>query len=106
LQVPFDFHHYLPINDADLLSGIYLIGGGRRRIVPGAAYPPVEHPGVYQFRWNQGRELPEYQIILLSGGGGEFESEPTGTVQWSEAALVVLFCTRSAVWPRLVFMRR
>lgn len=97
LQVPFDFHHYLPINDADLLSGLYLIGGGRRRIVAGATYPPVEHPGVYQFRWNQGRELPEYQIILLSDGGGKFESQPTGTVRWNEAALVVLF---PGIWHR------
>ncbi|KAA1259924.1 Xylose operon regulatory protein [Rubripirellula obstinata] len=97
MQAPFDFHHYLPINDADLLSGLYLIGGGRRRIVSGATYPPVEHPGVYQFQWSQGRELPEYQIILLSDGGGEFESKPTGTMKWNDAALVILF---PGVWHR------
>lgn len=97
LSLPFEFHHYLPIHDADLHSGLYLIGGGRRRISPDQSYPPVEHPGVYHFRWEQGRELPEYQLILLTDGGGEFESEATGVVNLLGPCLLVLF---PGVWHR------
>lgn len=94
---PFEFHHYLPIHDAVLHSGLYLIGGGRRCVAADQIYPPVEHPGVYQFRWERGRELPEYQIILLTDGGGQFESEATGVVDLEGPCLVVLF---PGVWHR------
>jgi len=97
LSTPAEFHHYLPIHDADLHLGLYVIGGGRRRICPGQSYPPVEHPGLYNFRWSQGRELPEYQIIFLSQGGGQFESKSTGVVELEESSLIVLF---PGVWHR------
>jgi AraC-like DNA-binding protein len=97
LSKEFGFYHYLPISDTDMQRGLYMTGGGRGAIPAGQAYPPAEHPGMYHFSWQQGRELPEFQLILITEGRGTFESEPTGCLQLEGDCLLVLY---PGVWHR------
>ena len=92
-----NFYHYLPVDDLAMRWGSYLTGVGRGVIPPGKSYPPREHPSLYDFEWGRGRTLPEFQLILITGGQGVFESRQTGIVPFQSASLLVLF---PGVWHR------
>ncbi|MHB8901896.1 MAG: AraC family transcriptional regulator [Thermoguttaceae bacterium] len=91
------FHHYLPVDDQGIDWGIYVTGAGRVAIRPGQAYPPPGHPGPYDFRWESGRTLPEFQVLLVTRGRGGFESRETGAVTIGDGSLMFLF---PGVWHR------
>lgn len=91
------FFHYLPVNEETMTWGMYVTGLGRAIIHPGERYPPSGHPVLYQFDWARGRTLPEFQLVLVSNGAGEFESEATGNVRFEGSALFFLF---PGVWHR------
>ena len=84
------FYHYLPVNDQAMQWGFYITGVGRGVIAPGQPYPPVAHPQLYDFNWRQGRTLPEFQLVLLTEGSGEFESQATGLQTFDDAVLFFL----------------
>ncbi len=94
---PYEFYHYLPVNDDAIHWGIYVTGAGRGRIPAEQTYPPVGHPSLYQFEWERGRTLPEFQIILVTAGRGVFESEPTGLRSIDPDTLILLF---PGIWHR------
>jgi AraC-like DNA-binding protein len=85
------FFHYFPVNEETMSRGIYVTGAGRAVIRPGEKYPPSGHPLLYQFDWSRGRTLPEFQLVLVTDGAGEFESEATGNVQFEGSALFMIF---------------
>jgi AraC-like DNA-binding protein len=91
------FFHYLPVNEETMSWGMYVTGLGWALVRPGEKYPPSGHPALYQFEWARGRTLPEFQLILITDGAGEFESEATGHVQLNAAASILLF---PGVWHR------
>jgi AraC-like DNA-binding protein len=91
------FFHYLPVDEETMKWGLYVTGAGRATIRPGEPYPPSGHPALYQFDWMRGRTLPEFQLLLISEGAGEFDSAPTGNVQFRDSALLFLF---PGVWHR------
>ncbi len=91
------FHHYLPVDDQSIDWGIYVTGAGRVAIRPGQPYPPPGHPGPYDFRWQLGRTLPEFQVLLVTDGHGLFESRETGMVTVADGSLMFLF---PGVWHR------
>jgi AraC-like DNA-binding protein len=91
------FFHYLPVNEETMSSGLYVTGAGRAAVEPGEKYPPSGHPVLYQFDWSRGRTLPEFQLVLITGGAGEFESKATGHVRFEGAALFTVF---PGVWHR------
>jgi AraC-like DNA-binding protein len=91
------FFHYLPVNEETMSWGIYVTGAGRAVIRPGEKYPPSGHPTLYQFDWSRGRTLPEFQLVLITDGAGEFESEATGLVRFEGVALLIIF---PGVWHR------
>lgn len=91
------FFHYLPVSDETMSSGIYVTGAGRAVIRPGEKYPLGGHPLLYQFEWSRGRTLPEFELILVTDGTGEFESEATGCVPIEGVALFIVF---PGVWHR------
>jgi len=86
-----DFFHYLPVDDFVMRWGLYLTGAGTAIIPSGTDYPPEGHPGVYDFLWDSGRTLPEFQIIFVTGGNGIFESKQTGEVVIQPDTLMMLF---------------
>lgn len=73
-----DIHFYLPVNDDAMRWGVYLTGVGRAVVPGGSSYPPYQHPRLYDFAWDQGRTLPEFQVVLISAGKGTFESKTNG----------------------------
>lgn len=85
------FFHYLPVSEETMSAGICVTGAGRAVIRPGEKYPPSGHPQLYQFDWSRGRTLPEFELILITDGAGEFESEATGRVQVDGVALFIVF---------------
>lgn len=92
-----DFHHYLPVNDDAMSWGAYLTSAGRMAMPAGRPYPPKGHPAVYQFDWRRGRVLPEFAMVFIAQGKGEFESEPTGRVEFDVPTVFFLF---PGVWHR------
>ena len=90
-------YHYLPVNDAAVSWGLYLTSVGRQTVPPNTQYPIEEHPDLYNFRWEQGRTLPEFQAVLITQGKGVFESKPTGLVNVQEGSVFFLF---PGVWHR------
>lgn len=86
-----NFFTYLPISENNMRWDLYLTGSGVATIAANAPYPPKGHPGVYNFRWETGRVLPEYQILLIVEGQGVFESSPTGPVTVRTGDVILLF---------------
>jgi AraC-like DNA-binding protein len=85
------FHHYLPIPDDLFRAGIYVTSAGRGVVHPGECYPPAPHPQLYQFKWSEGRILPEFSFILITSGTGMFESRATGQIPIGAGMAILLF---------------
>lgn len=92
-----DIHNYLPVNDDAMRWGIYLTGVGRAVVPSGSRYPPYSHPQLYDFRWDLGRTLPEFQVVLISEGSGIFETKATGELAVRPRSVFLLF---PGVWHR------
>jgi PAS domain S-box-containing protein len=84
------FHHYLPVNEQAIHWGAYLTGVGRSTTLPGQDYPLAGHPQLYDFSWENGRTLPEFQLLMVTGGAGEFESESVPLTSFQGDALFFL----------------
>jgi AraC-like DNA-binding protein len=69
------FFHYLPISDELFHDGFYLTSAGQVAIAPGQSYPPKGHPSLYDFNWREGRVLPEFSILIVASGSGEFQQD-------------------------------
>jgi AraC-like DNA-binding protein len=94
---PSDFHDYLPVNDDAMRWGIYVTGIGRSTVPADSAYPPARHPPLYGFRWERGRTLPEFAVVLIDQGQGIFESQQTGLLPVIAPSVMILF---PGVWHR------
>ena len=73
-------HGYFPVDDNVFTVGFYLTGAGVEHVEPHETYPLPSHPDMYEFSWNTGRVLPEYQLVYIGRGEGVFESRETGLV--------------------------
>jgi AraC-like DNA-binding protein len=91
------FFHYLTVEEQATACGLYLTGAGRAVIHPGDRYPPPGQAALHHFEWLRGRTIAEYQLIFISRGAGEFESQPTGHVDFDGPAMLFLF---PGVWHR------
>ncbi len=74
-------HRYFPVDDNVFATGFYLTGAGSERVGRGQPYPLPSHPDMYEFSWDTGRVLPEYQLVYIDRGKGVFESHETGKVK-------------------------
>ena len=92
-----DAFRYLPISPRTRSWGLFVTGGGHIEIPPHGTHPPQGHPNLYEFTWQRGRVLPEYQVILLAGGAGVFESDGTELRTLQAGQVVLLF---PGVWHR------
>lgn len=88
---------YLPVPELVTRLGLYVTGAGTDVVPPGAEYPRQNHPELYDFAWQTGRVLPEYQLVFVAEGEGEFESRKTGTLDIQPSTLMMLF---PDVWHR------
>ncbi|GAB5561598.1 MAG: AraC family transcriptional regulator [Synoicihabitans sp.] len=92
-----DFLTYHPVPPGADVWGLAVVAGGRATVAPGADYPPQGHGDGHAFTWENGRVLGAFQLLLVTAGGGEFESEPTGRIRVEAGAIIVLF---PGVWHR------
>lgn len=87
-----EFFRYPPISDYDKQWGVYVTGVGRTSVPPfSKSYPISVHPDHYQFRWEKGRVLDEYQALYILRGDGEFESARLGNKKVLPGSLMLLF---------------
>jgi AraC-like DNA-binding protein len=92
-----NYFRYIPVRQRDVQWGLYVTGAGCTSILPGDPYPPKNHPELYDFRWESGRTLPEYQMIYITGGQGIFDSAPTGKQDIAAGTVILLF---PGIWHR------
>ncbi len=95
--LPEEFFRYLPVSERDIQWDLYVTGAGHSDVPPGSRYPRSTHPDLYQFAWDRGRVLPEYQVLYLTRGEGVFESESSGKRKLSAGNVLLLF---PGVWHR------
>lgn len=69
-----NYFKYLTHSEEDENSGFYLTVGGYAHVLPNSEYPPRGHPSGYNFNWQKGRVLHEYQINYISEGEGIIET--------------------------------
>ena len=92
-----EYFRYLPVSEREKQWGLYVTGGGFNSIAPREPYPRPGHPRMYAFDWSNGRKLPQYQILYITRGEGEFESERSGRQPITAGCAVFLF---AGVWHR------
>ncbi|MGC4014726.1 MAG: AraC family transcriptional regulator [Luteolibacter sp.] len=90
-------HHYLPIPDELLHSGMYVTSVGRSVVSPGQIYPVGRHPSLYHFSWEEGRTLPEFSLLFVAEGGGILETQETGRMSLKAGMVLIVF---PGVWHR------
>ena len=85
------FTRYLPIEPSLIDWGVYILDAGYSTVAPRTAYPKPEHPTPYQFTWEKGRTLREFQVVYISKGGGEFQSSSNQIERLSAGNLFLLY---------------
>ena len=91
------FDRYLPVSERGRKWGLYVTGAGFGAVPPGRPYPRRGHPRSYEFAWQRGRVLQEYQLVYIHSGEGEFESRVTGPRRIEAGMVMMLF---PGVWHR------
>jgi len=86
-----NYYTYLPTSAEDEKWGMTLLNTGCGQITGSLHYPVKKHPAPYQFHWQQGRLLQEYQLIYISQGEGVFESRTAGSIDVVEGSIIILF---------------
>lgn len=81
---------YLPLGEADIRREFYVTGWGVADYAPGEAYPRPGHPEDYDFRWERGRVLGDFAVVLIADGEGEYEDRRLGRLQWRAGEVLLL----------------
>lgn len=84
-----DYFKYLTHSNEDLENGFYLTVGGHAKVLPETDYPPKGHPSGYNFDWNKGRILHEYQINYITEGEGIIETND-GEFEIKEGSILLI----------------
>ena len=92
-----NYFRYFPAAPAAAAWGLGVTAAGCTEIAPGPAYPPTRHPADHDFTWAHGRTLAALQVVLVSAGGGWFESRPTGRKRIAAGSA---FLVLPGVWHR------
>jgi AraC-like DNA-binding protein len=93
-----DFFKYLTTGKNDIDWGLYLTVAGKAEIPRNRDYPLPElnHPAGYNFQWEKGRTLREYQVHYITEGKGILENI-YGTFRIRPGTIMI---TRPDVWHR------
>ncbi len=87
-----EFYRYLATSERDIQWGIHVTGAGVSSVPPfSTIYPVRAHPDLYQFGWEKGRVLGEFQTVYITSGEGEFESASGGVRRVGAGALLLIF---------------
>lgn len=85
------YARYLPLEPEARAWGLHVLDCGYASVPPDAPYPEPGHPAEYQFTWERGRILSEYQAVIIAEGGGVFESASGGFHQVMPGFAFLLF---------------
>ena len=96
-KVPATNYSCFPVSRRDRQWGLYITTAGHSHISAHSEYPPKHHPGAYQFSWEIGRTLDEYQLVYISRGSGVLEIESRKRWPIEAGDLFLLF---PGVWHR------
>jgi AraC-like DNA-binding protein len=91
LTLDAEYFRYLPVSQRDRDWGLFVTGVGASRVPPHTPYPVSVHPDSHQFAWDTGRVLPEYQVVYVFQGEGEFESKTSGPRKIPPGSVILLF---------------
>ena len=80
---------YLVHNPEDEAWGLYLNVAGIASVALGADYPPKGHPRGYNFNWENGRVLQEYQLNYITEGEGILETR-NGEYEIKEGSVILI----------------
>jgi len=86
-----EYFRYLPVSERDKDWGVFLTGLGHSHVPPHSIYPRSVHPDCYQFGWDAGRVLPDFQTIYIVEGQGQFESKSAGGRRIEPGNMILLF---------------
>lgn len=64
---------YPPVTPTALRCGCYLTSIGSLDYAPGERYPRKGHPDDFDFKWQKGRILSDFAIVLVTRGKGEWQ---------------------------------
>jgi AraC-like DNA-binding protein len=81
---------YFTVSEEDKSWDLALSVVGVADIEKNSNYPPVGHPYGYQFDWQGGRILNEYQLNYITEGFGIFENK-YGSFKITPGTIIVLF---------------
>lgn len=71
--------------------GVKILNFGHNVHPPNKEYPNHDHPKEYDFNWERGRYLKEYQLIYISKGEGIFEANGLPPQKIGSGTLFLLF---------------
>lgn len=82
---------YMLASERDSLWGLTVTTIGYEEIIPYEAYPNKGHADGYYFEISKGRVLPEYQLLYIIEGEGEFHSKTVPNAKLKEGDFFLLF---------------
>jgi len=85
-----DKFKYVTASEEDKEWGLYLTVAGSATIEKSTVYPPAGHPSGYEFNFQKGRIIQEYQINYITEGYGLFENK-YGSFRITPGTIIVLF---------------
>lgn len=82
---------YLTVSEQDKKWGLHITNAGHILRDKNIETEKLNHPNSYQFTWQTGRTLDEYQFIYLVNGKGLFESKSAGEKEINAGDFILLF---------------
>lgn len=96
-DIPECFRYPIAAPESDAW-GLTVTGAGYQPVGRGdAPIPTRPHPRGHSYSWKAGRVLGEHAIVYVTHGQGEFESIPTGRLEFLPGDAAILF---PGVWHR------
>jgi AraC-like DNA-binding protein len=91
-----DYCKYLTVSEEDINWGLYINVAGISTVPPHCHYPLPNHPKNYNFKWENGRIIHEYQVNYISSGSGIMETK-SGNYKVNAGSVLLLF---PGIWHR------
>jgi AraC-like DNA-binding protein len=88
---------YLAVADSNAAWGLNVTSAGFAEVPPHNPYPPDQHPLDRMFSWKNGRVLPDFSIVYITGGEGKFETKSLKEANVKAGTALLLF---PDVWHR------
>jgi len=73
-----NFYKYLQVNQDYGYEELVVHHAGHTHVKPDSVYPPGRHPDHHQFSFSKGRVLDEHQLIYITEGRGELQTQSGG----------------------------